>query len=89
MWSAVGGCELMADADPRAPWHEPAMPLLDEEAAWVHEAAERRLELAHPRFSHRKAAATPAAASSPAPIAASVAGTTFSWIGDSACAGRP
>ncbi len=31
----------MADADPRAPWHEPAMPVLDEEAAWVHEAAER------------------------------------------------
>src|SRR5688572_21458303 len=34
-------CELMADADPRAPWHEPAMPVLDEEAVWVHEAAER------------------------------------------------
>ena len=33
------------------------------------------------------AAATPAAASSPAPTAASVAGTTFSWIGDSALAG--
>jgi len=31
----------MADADPRAPWHEPAMPVLDEEATWVHEAAER------------------------------------------------
>ena len=31
----------MADADPRAPWHEPTMPVLDEEAAWVHEAAER------------------------------------------------
>jgi phosphoadenosine phosphosulfate reductase len=31
----------MADADPRAPWHEPAMPVLDEEAEWVHEAAER------------------------------------------------
>jgi 3'-phosphoadenosine 5'-phosphosulfate sulfotransferase (PAPS reductase)/FAD synthetase len=31
----------MADADPRAPWHEPAMPVLDEEAAWVHETAER------------------------------------------------
>src|SRR5688572_17079120 len=36
-----GRCGLMADADPRAPWHEPAMPVLDEEAAWVHEAAER------------------------------------------------
>ena len=32
---------MMADADPRAPWHEPAMPVLDEEASWVHEAAER------------------------------------------------
>ncbi len=31
----------MADADPHAPWHEPAMPVLDEEAAWVHEAAAR------------------------------------------------
>jgi hypothetical protein len=45
--------------------------------------------VAHRDFSHRNAAATPAAASSPAPIAASVAGTTFSWIGESACAGRP
>ena len=31
----------MADADPHAPWHEPAMPVLDEEAVWVHEAAAR------------------------------------------------
>ena len=31
----------MADADPRAPFHEAAMPLVDEEAAWVHEAADR------------------------------------------------
>src|ERR1044072_2994895 len=31
----------MADADPHAPWHEPAVPVFDEEAAWVHEAAER------------------------------------------------
>ena len=31
----------MADADPHAPWHEPAMPVVDEEADWVHEAAER------------------------------------------------
>ena len=31
----------MADADPHAPWHEPAVPVLEEEAAWVHEAAER------------------------------------------------
>ena len=45
--------------------------------------------VAHRAFSHRNAAATPAAASSPAPIAASVAGTTFSWIGESACAGSP
>src|SRR5687768_12901328 len=36
-----GRCGLMADADPRAPWHEPAMPVLDEEATWVHETAER------------------------------------------------
>ena len=31
----------MADADPHAPWHEPAMPVVEEETAWVHEAAER------------------------------------------------
>src|SRR4029078_10788829 len=31
----------MADADPHAPWHEPAMPVVEEENAWVHEAAER------------------------------------------------
>ena len=31
----------MADADPHAPWHEPAVPVLEEEATWVHEAAER------------------------------------------------
>ena len=31
----------MADVDPHAPFHEPAEPLLDEEAMWVHEAAAR------------------------------------------------
>ena len=31
----------MADADPHAPLHEAAVPVLEEEAAWVHEAAER------------------------------------------------
>lgn len=31
----------MADVDPHAPFHEAAIPVLDEEAAWVHEAAER------------------------------------------------
>src|SRR5262245_53864925 len=31
----------MADADPHAPWHEPAVPVFDEEAQWVHQAAER------------------------------------------------
>ena len=31
----------MADADPHAPWHEHAVPVLDEEATWVHEAAAR------------------------------------------------
>ncbi len=44
--------------------------------------------LAH-RRPHRNAAATPAAATSPAPIAAAVAGTTFSRTGESACAGSP
>ena len=54
-----GRCRLMADADPRAPWHEPAMPVLDEEAAWVHEAAER-FEDARPRscWSGRSSAST-------------------------------
>jgi thioredoxin-dependent adenylylsulfate APS reductase len=32
---------VTADADPRAPWHEPTTALVDEEAAWVHEAAAR------------------------------------------------
>jgi thioredoxin-dependent adenylylsulfate APS reductase len=31
----------MADRDPIQPLHEPALPVLDEEAAWVHEAADR------------------------------------------------
>jgi thioredoxin-dependent adenylylsulfate APS reductase len=31
----------MADPDPHAPFHEPAMPVFQEEAAWVHDAAER------------------------------------------------
>ena len=31
----------MADVDPHAPFHEVAIPVVDEEAAWVHEAAER------------------------------------------------
>lgn len=31
----------MADEDPRAPFHEAAVPLVDEETAWVHEVAER------------------------------------------------
>ena len=46
------GWRLMADPDPRAPWHEPAMPVLDEEAAWVHEAAQR-FEHAHRRGAAR------------------------------------
>ena len=36
------------------------------------------------RVALKKVAATPAAARRPDPIAAKVAGTTFSWIGDSA-----
>ena len=31
----------MADTDPIQPVHEPAVPFLDEEAAWVHDAADR------------------------------------------------
>src|SRR6266540_4309946 len=31
----------MADADPIQPIHEPALPYVDEETAWVHHAAER------------------------------------------------
>lgn len=31
----------MADTDPIQPIHEPALPVLDEEAAWVHDAADR------------------------------------------------
>ena len=31
----------MADVDPHEPIHEPAVAFLDEEAEWVHEAAER------------------------------------------------
>ncbi|MGZ4150675.1 MAG: hypothetical protein ACXVQJ_11575 [Actinomycetota bacterium] len=31
----------MADRDPVAPIHQPTVPLLDEEAGWVHTAADR------------------------------------------------
>ncbi len=31
----------MADPDPHAPYHEPTVPVIDEEAAWVHDAAAR------------------------------------------------
>ena len=31
----------MADTDPIQPIHEPAVPFLDEEAAWVRDAADR------------------------------------------------
>src|SRR5947208_13037865 len=31
----------MADPDPHAPYHEATIPVFDEEAEWVHDAAER------------------------------------------------
>ena len=50
----------------------------------------RHVALAAHRLRPRtKVSATPAAAASPAPTPASVAGTTLSWIGESAWAGSP
>ena len=56
---------------------------------WTPTAGRYSLRRAHRRRLHRKDAATPAAATRPAPTAVSVAGSTFSWIGESACAGSP